>query len=379
MKGSGRWKEGTETCVFKPSVACVENFDTYPSGMPGKISRLMEKNVKDIEIEQFLKEHFSHLVKRGFLAVMDIACTPRFKKSNIRSPLLSQDGPCSKIKETKEGKVTGNFVNLITTEYTADVDNYLKYQQNNIFFGMLGATMLFRGAICAAIDLVPDDKPWVIHFDLHSKNVLVMDGPVPYTALADWGRAFIIDIRNPKDIFWALHFFLLELRKKYSQDSSFEYKQLAQAETTQTYLQFVPKVIESMDKLYNEYRDLGLALNKGKATVDPKEPAITGLRGLMVFILVRALFVSYFPSRKLPEWLDSLLKQTSQAGLIQVINAHLPKINGEEYYTKEFTGLKNKQSVTIEQYNNNIFPVEGGKRKKTRKRNNKSKSLKHRR
>lgn len=57
---------------------------------------------------------------------------------------------------------------------------------------VLTVAIKFQNAMSAALAMVPDGGPWIIHTDLHTKNVLVSRTEPGKYMLHDWGRTIVI-------------------------------------------------------------------------------------------------------------------------------------------------------------------------------------------
>jgi hypothetical protein len=329
MKGGIRWKEGADTCIFKPSVACKEDPVKYPSDIPNKISRVVPNDAPDLKNESIIKDTFPELAKRGIISVYETKCTPKFIATNLTSsPSIRVYGPCKSIINES------SYVNMITPEYTDTFGNYIEIKHGGILIGFQRAIELLRGAICAAIELVPDNGIWVIHGDLHLDNVLIkqeLDSKTPasatYTALADWGRTILFKSSKFNSIHAGLEQYLHLLSDLFG--PFYTYGDLANNPGVKggRYKQFSLRVLYQLNLFMQKYTSGGLTEAILKDTLKV-------LRGYMVYVLLKQVYLQY--RKPFPAWLQSVLETNSQKELADLINANLPKIRDEDYYTKRF-------------------------------------------
>lgn len=191
QKGGLRWRQGTDGCIFKPSVSCKRATQANPANT---ISKIIPKGSHDERVEEVIEKNFPNVVAGKGVLIAKQRCVPDFKtqnenmSSNIEQSCTNPLPPCFRMKFlTPE-----NYTNFIVEEYDTtffhvsdglDLDDSLR---------------LLQRAINAAIAMVPDEGPWVIGLDFHSGNIFVKYGVEPISSLADWGRMLVIE--NPKDI-----------------------------------------------------------------------------------------------------------------------------------------------------------------------------------
>jgi hypothetical protein len=328
LKGGMRWKQGSDTCVFKPSLACKDG--RAPANLPGMLSRVVETGSPDIQTETQLRELFPKLVKRGLITVHVQACTPEFSSKNLEwAPNLNTSGSC------RLPGYTSSYINLITPEYTGNLYSYLIGTQRNSFkIGKQRALEVLRGAICAAVALVPDNKRWVIHGDLHFGNVLVkreFDSKTPssqtYTSLADWGRSITFDSGNVNSVFDGLTKYLSLQSSLWKDFDSFLDMAKEPGVQAGTFPQYSVSVFHMVNAFHSNHED-------HRATVQDFELALAALRGWMVYSLLKQYNLYYGLPQ--PSWLPSLLQTKTQQQLITILNTRLPKISGEDYYSVRF-------------------------------------------
>ena len=193
------WKEGVDTCVFNPAVKCEG--DAAPE--PNSVSRIVQsdKATRDLKVESLIREKFPAVVDAGFVTIHTKSCTPDYSEQDLRFARTYQakdDHGCDKLKlhEVVSG-VVKTHTNMITP---LRGDTFPAFMRKNPAFHRQWKSML-DGILLAAITMVPDDGPWIIHTDCHLGNVLTVPKgayEAPDLSLSDWGRALIIE--NPKDI-----------------------------------------------------------------------------------------------------------------------------------------------------------------------------------
>lgn len=319
MKGGLRWKQGQDVCVLKPSVACLEDPE-HPGAIPDMISRMVQPKSEDELNEKILKEKFPALAKRGFVVVYDHACLPLYSSRNTKkNKNLPEKGPCMRL--------TKKHINLITPEYTDTYYNYA-FKKNKLTFPE--ALELIRGAICAAIELVPDSGTWLVHGDIHIGNVLVKEDTKEsnpdfsrFSALADWGRIITFDSNNDKSIKKGLQYYLELQSKKFGPFPTYLHLASFPNIAAGKFPQFSVKTLVRV----HEFLTLPNEINK--------QTAINALRGCVVYALLKQVYYAY-PAQALPANFTDLLKTNNQNELITMVNTMLPQIRGEDYYTKRY-------------------------------------------
>jgi hypothetical protein len=285
-----------------------------------------------------------------------VICTPQFLDSNLTGS-LSPRGPCSKLVSKNVGDL---YSNLLTAEYT---DTFVKYSTQINPLSLDEAIILLRGAITAAVELVPDNGPWIIHGDLHFGNVLVKKdiGFEPYTGIGDWGRTIIIsDPKNAESIDNGLTKYLTQMSALFGPFDTFSspnpiYKPMSRFPPIASgrQAQYSLTVLDSMQAVLAFIDDHNIIIKEGMARI----------RGWMVYVLLKQLYILYrqYP----PFWIQSVLDQPSQEELRFLLNNGLPSIQGEPYLSKSYTATKVKSSKPPRSLIN-LVPSSGGNRK-TRK------------
>lgn len=196
-KGGAKWKEGADTCVFKPAVTCQGE-----AGPRAGVSRIMrrELGVRDEFIERRIRETFPELVEAGRVAVHSVVCVPQYTADDIGRAegfVQKERGGCSKLGNLRVG-VNRDHANFITAEFIGPVFKYFDTERRGV-----QRLSQWRNVLLDALDagcrMVPDAGPWIVHADCHFGNILYReeDGVIK-TALSDWGRTLYIE--NPNDI-----------------------------------------------------------------------------------------------------------------------------------------------------------------------------------
>ncbi len=320
MLAGAKWKSGTDTCVFKPAVKCQGETEVRPG-----VSRIRKKEnaERDILIETRLRDAFPALVESGAVNVFSHQCVPEFTKEDIASDpaaVFSGKG-CERLGEISEGPVPA-LTNLVTPEVMSSMKSALT-QLPNLPTG--NRIILMRRALQTAVDLVPDEGPWIIHADCHLGNVLLSGGN---STLADWGRAVIVE--NPKDIAsirkgvkeWLLSLSHIGLVPEYP-----AYKFLMAMTLTlhqpKEYAQHPRNVLGE------------IAINLWRKEEENQEIARQALRGWLLYVLINQAF-----------GVDdqTLLKTPSQKELQAKLEAFLASQKGGMYWPAKYSrGLTRKQ------------------------------------
>jgi hypothetical protein len=198
LRGGEMWKEGVDTCVFKPAVRCEGDAERIPNA----VSRIVntDQATRDLEVETLIREKFPYLVEAEVVTVHTKACAPDYDSQDLRDDKKFQpkiDHGCDKLNDFGSRGVYKAHTNMITP--LRDITFYRFLKEHPEF--RPGWKRLIEGILQAAISMVPDDGPWVIHTDCHLNNILTIpkgEAEAPGLSLSDWGRALII--QNPKDI-----------------------------------------------------------------------------------------------------------------------------------------------------------------------------------
>jgi hypothetical protein len=189
-RGGAKWKQGADTCVFKPAVKCTEG---TPS-LDGMISRIQSDSTANEEkaVEEVLKASFPKLIENGSITVSSHVCTPVFEEGDLES---SEEVAGANIYKALRGETTAC---QSITKSSTDLTNFITPERGVPYADLPPPASLkerysyLRPLLLTAISLVPDTGPWVIHTDCHTRNILVHEGN---PTIIDWGRALVI--RNP--------------------------------------------------------------------------------------------------------------------------------------------------------------------------------------
>ena len=192
LKGGGIWREGSDTCIYKPAVQCANEPD---HDLTGFISRILPSSEKtDVSVENIIKKFFPDLVEHRWVSVHKEVCTPRYKAKDVQSPAiqLNVNAGCSRVPQRYPG-VNPHHQNLIAPEFGP---SFLSDHPTAIPLRQCIGEL--QTAIITAVELVPDKGPWIINTDLHANNLLRFvdrKGRHRY-ALHDWGRTIVIKDPN---------------------------------------------------------------------------------------------------------------------------------------------------------------------------------------
>ena len=369
MEGGLRWREGIENCVFKPSVGCAkENADGFlernnqgslvanpniPARKPGMISRIVKNDSADFKNEKILRgmSYFKPLIDLGYISVNTNFCTPMFTKEdkdfaqNFRFK-MNKKGPCYSMAFSAFERPE-DYKNLITPEYGMNLDAYLI--KNNTDADTL--LILLRGAVSAAIALVPDNGVWVVHGDLHYENILVSKASAEkHTALSDWGRCMVFNTKNIKlaqlkvpSIYEGLKNYLQVINKGWTSYSSFI--DLLEKKRDYDHIDYNQHSYNGLQKISDLYDELEKYSNTNKVyDEDIFNEGMNALRGYMVYSILNIYFI-YNGLKKIESTdllLNKLLETNSQQELIDYVNKILPSIDGQPYYTLGITVVPSK-------------------------------------
>lgn len=213
-----QWREGVDTCVFNPAVKCEGEAqrpgeEELPEGVEPRtfVSRIRTraKAGRDIEVETLIRTKFPKLVEYGSVSVYDRQCVPDYDEEDVKYEVPDEirSSGCGKLGQLKVGP-NPEHVNLITEKFDGEVASYLYPDPNDEDEAdqerLKEWRSIIRHASSAAVVMVPDEGPWIIHTDCHLGNVLYNEYTTAegeerqVSALADWGRTLIIE--NPKDL-----------------------------------------------------------------------------------------------------------------------------------------------------------------------------------
>jgi hypothetical protein len=327
-RGGKQWKEGADTCVMDPVVACANNADDVlsPEERKGYVSRIVETGSTDISTGEGIRTFYPDLISERMVSIHRIACTPLYvEEDEVIGEGIRSDLACNNLRnlDTQTNKLRDNslsHVNLITAKFEGEpyYDEAKRIRKSavseNAKFQQLFKDL--RSAMHAAVSLVDDVGPWYVHTDCHYGNILFnrVDGGIN-SALADFGR--MIMVNNPADDrevrlavdSWGMQFGL---------------------NTQQTLLNFAKYPQHPYDLLFE------LALFSQVNDESDKISRRNALRGWTPYAILRQTFVyaKEFGQQDYPD-LAPILNANSQAELIEAINEFIVKMGGRPGYIKK--------------------------------------------
>ena len=213
QRGAGPWREGADTCVFKPALACKDKPGTRPG--PEYVSRVTDPTDRALAIETLIKEKFPNLVSKGWVTAFEKSCIPFYTRDDaVRDPSYIEKyishvpkphpGACQ-TTIVPDNRRAPEQVNLISKRVGPAYYDFIVPTRIDTAF------LLFRNAMSAAVALVPDEGPWIIHTDLHANNIL-RSLTEPSYMLHDWGRSLVIrDPRTPEGVLQGVREFVDEV------------------------------------------------------------------------------------------------------------------------------------------------------------------------
>ena len=202
QRGAGPWRQGADTCVFKPAVSCADN-PSVEYG-PEYVSRVTTPDDRAAQVETILKKEFSDLIDSGWVTAYEHSCKPYYKAPDYKFTDSFKDKYVRPMRLGKriqpygacETKIRANNiasnaqVNLISKRVG---DAFADVHVNR--FDIRQCVDELQYAFSAAVALVPDVGTWILHTDLHSGNILRNDTSGKYM-LHDWGRSIVIENAN---------------------------------------------------------------------------------------------------------------------------------------------------------------------------------------
>lgn len=208
-QGGYKWSEGVDGCIFKPYVLCDTDpdMDYEERKKKGKISKIVKKDKLSLEekIEDILKQKFLHVVEGKGVVVSESHCTPKFVKgqnnvtgSNTR---IRPNGPCNNLDITKPE----NYINFIMEKYDKTLYDFSYCDPGELITEQSICLETLQKALNAAVALIPDEGPWILHTDLHQANVLLKQSKdkngwsIDESAISDWGNTVVLYNPNDKD------------------------------------------------------------------------------------------------------------------------------------------------------------------------------------
>lgn len=302
VRGGRLWKEGSDTCVFKPAVRCEGDTERTPNAV-SRVANVGESS-RDVYVEERIRAAFPELVDAGLVTVHTKSCSPNYDADDLKFDKSFQMGDglgCEKLKNLVKPGVNKAHTNMVTPLRGESLYNFL--HKNPAF--KPSWRYIVSGIIQAAITMVPDNGPWILHTDCHLNNVLTIpkgEFEAPELSLADWGRTIVID--NPNDITsirkgvrdWAESVPFLQVPKGMTDD------QLGTrlALTLTNYPQHPTMYTQGMTGIFTE--------DKAK-----QQYGINTLRGWLPFVLVRQIMSFCEPGdhRQFFEDMKNAIKQAN--------------------------------------------------------------------
>lgn len=198
LRGGEIWKEGADTCVFNPAVRCEGETERTPNA----VSRIVNvgQSSRDVYVEERVRKAFPELVQANLVTVHTKVCSPEYDSQDLqydKNLQIEPDNGCDKLADLGGRGVYKTHANMITPMRG---ETFYSFIRKNPAFKPVWRDMI-SGIVQAAISMVPDNGPWIIHTDCHLNNILTIPKGQflqPDLSLADWGRTIIIE--NPKDI-----------------------------------------------------------------------------------------------------------------------------------------------------------------------------------
>jgi len=342
VKGGAKWRSGADTCVFKPAVRCEGETERRPG-----VSRVLNVNTskRDVEVETRIANEFPRLAETGKVTVYTNQCTPQYEEADIESAesFIERKG-CTKLGNISPG-INRNHTNLITEEREGTVAEYFKCSQEN----PPKWRTVIADALRAAMTMVPDNGPWIIHADCHLGNVLYAQGwdKNIHSSLADWGRTLIIE--NPKN---------LESVRNGIREWITTWKKIDKATTSDR------QIVEHMFTLpgeEDEYKQhpraivypVARLLHPSTTESSPDfANAMNVIRGWVPYVIIGQT-LEYVPSQSFDHRiithsrLSNLLQTGSQADLIRAVNKLLepPQRGGMYWPLKYHRGLSTRKNL----------------------------------
>ena len=199
--GAGPWRQGADTCIFNPALACTDN-KGHRYG-PEYVSRVTNPQDTALRVETVLKTEYSGLVDLGWVTAYEHKCTPfyepedaqytdSFKDKYLRPMRRGQrehpPGACeTKVKAKNMLGISALQVNLISKRVGQEFADL-----HTSRFDVRKCIEELRHAFSAAVALVPDTGTWIINTDMHAGNILMNETHGKFM-LHDWGRSILIE------------------------------------------------------------------------------------------------------------------------------------------------------------------------------------------
>jgi len=206
-RGGKQWKQGADTCVLDPIVACTNEDDKLliPADQrKNYVSRVVDKLSTDKDVESELRTYYPKLFSERMVAVHLLSCAPAYSAEDEKSDIKTSDpGGCNTLKPAAYSvNKMETHTNLITPRFDGNLNSYVNTLLGmNVPVGSSYASIILTqlsGALVAAVSLVDDQGPWIVHADCHYGNILFTKTSTGIrSALSDFGRIVFVD--NPYD------------------------------------------------------------------------------------------------------------------------------------------------------------------------------------
>jgi hypothetical protein len=214
----------------------------------------------DVLAEERVVRFFPELLANGSVTVFEKKCVPEFQGEDFNQPTQSAAAGrgCQRVNPV-QGR-DERYLNLLTGRRTDALHRLPDAEKRQ----------RIRHALIAAVALVPDFGPWIIHVDAHLGNVLYYndDRGQRLSSLADWGRTIMID--NPSD---------------------FDHvrQQIVNNQRHLDYEGYPQNPAEAHNPIL-----IGAGLRGRNPTQAQKDAAVMALRGFMAFVLISQVFGGKF-------------------------------------------------------------------------------------
>ena len=283
ISGKGRWRAGVDTCVMNPVVACKDG--QKPRGdQKDYVSRIVDIASADAVTEEVLRTNFPLLAQHRLISVSELSCRPAYNMVDVRqhpeADINDEYAPGCRDKGIN-GYYVGTIqqqqrhLNLVTPKVGSTLWSDGFYLNPSIS----ERVKALKASLFASVCLVPDAGPWVVHLDLHMKNVLMTIHPpedvdfgigtfkfdgTTTSVMADWGRVLIFENLDDATV-------ISKLRELGQPGGYYPYSKF----DDQVYLQHPRPAMELLDiAIFAAYNENRVSL-RGK----------NGIRGLVPFVL----------------------------------------------------------------------------------------------
>ena len=301
QRGAGPWRQGMDTCVVKPIVACQGPQPVLPKNPNAYISRVTDPDDRAKFVEDLLKSKFKKLIDADWVTAYTVACTPEYKPSDLvpdasfyRKYPTNMGLACeSKIypfnrtpDELRDDALRRRTTELRNLNYEAhDQVNMISERAGDAFADFKNgvpireAFLMFQNAMSAAVELVPDAGPWIIHTDLHPNNILQSSKNTASVKfmLHDWGRSLVIaDPTTPQGITSGVAAFVNDVYPPA------KWKQIPRG------WQMPPELVKAVEEL----KSLNDAINAKNAGISP-ESNVARLRVWTIYMVFKNILADF--------------------------------------------------------------------------------------